>query len=68
MGYMADPGGEGPIVEQGRMSVIRMGGAANGYGNVNAHEASLTMSDRLRWRFVNRCGSDEPRETWYDRS
>ena len=31
------------MVEQGRISVIRMGGALNGYGNVDAHEAPLTV-------------------------
>ena len=46
VGYMADhrSGGEGPMVEWGRMSLIRMRGAVNGYGNLIACEAPLTLT------------------------
>ena len=42
VGYIVNPGEEGPLMERRKMSVLKMGGAVNGYRSVNFIEAPLT--------------------------
>ena len=57
------------MVEQGRISVIRLGKSCEWIGKREClRSVANSGSDRLRRCFVNRCGSDEPREAQDARS